>query len=164
MHRPALAMMMFGAWVTPASAGSAGATSNAVIMRPMSIAKNADLDFGTLVSSATAGTATLDPASGALAVTGGVTSIGTSAKPARFAASGLFNAVALVLLPTTITLTRSGGTQAMTISAVTSNGPAVQLFPANKLLDIRVGGTLNIGAAQVEENYTGTFAVTVFYF
>src|SRR5262245_25843286 len=51
-------------------------TCNASNNPTLAIAKTADLDFGTLGTSASAGTAVIDPATGARTVTGGVIDLG----------------------------------------------------------------------------------------
>src|SRR6478609_1929835 len=88
-------------------AGSAPA--EAALLSPLTVLKRADLNFGTLVVSG-AGTAVVDPVSGAVSVTGAVLKAGTAAHPARFTSTGSRNAVAQVRLPKNpITLTRVGG-------------------------------------------------------
>ncbi len=124
--------------------------------------KTQDLDFGSLIASPTAGTVIIDPYSDARTTTGGVTLAGGSPSAARFSAAGVLNILGLITLPTSIALTGSGG-GTMTISAVTTNGPTTRLFSGTAILDVRVGGTLNVKANQTVGDYTGTFQVTVVY-
>src|SRR5690242_14836568 len=94
-----------------APAVSSTATGTAAVLSPVSVIKNTDMDFGTLVVTG-AGTAVIDPVSGSVTTTGGVTKSGTAAHPATFISTGSKNAVVHIKLPTNpITLTRAGGTE-----------------------------------------------------
>jgi hypothetical protein len=144
----------------PASTNDAG---KATILKSLSIVKKADLDFGELVVS-TAGTAVIDPVSGAVTTTGTITPVGTAAHPATFTATGSKNSVVNIKVPTAaVTLTRVGGGGTMTLSNWTLDGKANRKFPLNSAFDFNVGGTLNIGAGQPDGDYVGTFTVTVQY-
>lgn len=151
----------------PAAATPVAATTNASgkasILKSLSILKQADLDFGELVV-AGAGTAVIDPVTGALTTTGPVTKIGTTAHPATFTATGSKNSVVNIKLPTSaITLTRVGGGGTMTVSNWTLDGKTNRKIPPNSAFNFNVGGTLNVGAGQPDGTYTGTFTVTVQY-
>jgi hypothetical protein len=63
------------------------ATGKASILRPLTIIKQSDMDFGELVVTG-AGTAVIDPVSGALGTTGLVTHVGPAAHPAVFTTTG----------------------------------------------------------------------------
>jgi len=155
------------ALLMPAAASAAPATSTtttqATVLSPLSVIKNADLDFGKL-SVTTAGTAVIDPVSGVLSTTGGVTNVNTSAHPATFTGTGSKNSVVHIRIPTTpITLTRVGGTETMTVSTWTLDGPVNRKIPPSDVFTFAVGGTLNVAAAQTQGTYVGTFSVTVQY-
>jgi Domain of unknown function (DUF4402) len=150
----------------PAAASAAGssAQASAVTLRPLSLVKTADLEFGSLIPSATAGTAIVNASTDVRTVAGGVIGAGgATPRAARFTAAGVFNVIALITLPASITLTRGGGTETMTVDTITSNGPTLRLFPGSATIDITVGGRLNVGANQVAGSYAGTFNVTVIY-
>ena len=152
--------------VAPAAAVAAPVTKSAAgtiaVLNPLSVLKRIDLDFGTLVVSAT-GTAVLAP-SGALTTTGGVLVSGTGAHAAAFTGTGSKNSIVHVKLPTApITVTRVGGTQTMTVSAFTTDAPKNLKVPPNQIFDFAVGATLNVGANQAAGTYAGTFDVTVQY-
>jgi hypothetical protein len=149
-----------GAVPVPARTNASG---KATILRSLSVLKKADLDFGGLAA-AGAGTAVLNPANGALTVTGPLTSIGATAHAATFAATGSRNSVVLIRLPANpVTLTRVGGTETMTVSNWTLDGSAKRKIPLNDTFDFSVGATLNVGAGQADGTYAGTFQVTVQY-
>jgi len=93
-----------------------------------------------------------------------VTAAGGTPVAAHFTAAGVINAIALIALPGSIVLTRGGGTETMTVTSISSNGPTLRLFPGTATLDVAVGGTLNVAANQVAGAYSGTFTVNVSYF
>ena len=147
--------------VTPAAQSSAGA----LVLRPLSLIKKKDLDFGTLAASTVAGTATVDPATGAVSVTGGVTALSTPASSAAvFVGAGSRNSPYQIRIPNAaITLTRSGGTETMTVSNWTLDGPTNRKVDINEAFEFNVGARLAVAANQVPGTYVGTFAVTVHY-
>jgi hypothetical protein len=51
----------------------------------------------------------------------------------------------------------------MTVSNWSLDGPANRKVPLNNSFNFNVAGTLNVGAAQPNGTYVGTFAVTVEY-
>jgi len=149
---------------TMANAATANGTAKVTTLRPLTLVRTSDLEFGSLAPSATAGTATIDATTGARSLSGGVVgAAGATPGPARFTASGIVGLIALVTLPTSITLTRGGGTETMTVTNITTNGGTTRLFPATPTIDIAVGGRLNVGAGQRDGSYAGTFTVTVLY-
>lgn len=144
-------------------ASAQSATGEAAILSPLSFIKRADLNFGTIVVTGV-GTAVVDPLSGSETTTGAVTKSGTAAHPARFTSTGSKNAVVHIKLPQNpITVTRVGGTETMTVSNWTLDGPTNRKIPLNTTFDFAVGATLNVGANQAEGAYLGTFAITVQY-
>jgi hypothetical protein len=135
----------------------------ATILKSLSVVKKADLDFGELVV-ASAGTAVIDPVTGAVSTTGTITPVGTTAHRATFTATGSKNSVVNIKLPTAaVTLTRVGGGGTMTVSNWTLDGKTNRKFPLNSAFDFNVGATLNVGAGQPGGDYVGAFAVTVQY-
>lgn len=133
------------------------------LLSPLSVLKNADLSFGDLVVSG-AGTAVIDPVAGSLATTGGVTKSGISAHAALFTATGSKNSIVHIRIPTTpITVTRAGGTETMTVSNWTLDGPVNRRVPSSDVFTFAVGATLNVAAIQAVGTYSGTFQVTVQY-
>jgi spore coat protein U-like protein len=157
----AIALLLPAAAVgAPASAPSAG---KATVLKSLSVLKQADLDFGELVVSG-AGTAVIDPVSGATTTTGLVMPVGPAGHPATFTATGSRNSVVIIRVPNSpVTLTRVGGGGTMTVSNWTLDGPVNRRIPLNSAFNFSVGGRLNVGAAQAEGTYTGTFAITVQY-
>lgn len=162
-----LASVAFALLAAPAVAVAApvpaSATGKGTILRPLTVLKQADLDFGELIVTG-AGTAVINPVTAAITTTGPVTRIGTTGHPATFTATGSRNSVVIIHVPNSaITLTRVGGGGTMTVSNWTLDGPINRRIPPNRAFNFSIGATLNIGAAQADGVYTGTFAVTVQY-
>lgn len=166
LPRAALALLL-AALSSGAGAQAVAPAQNAIgrsiILRPLELLKIADLDFGTVTVSA-AGTAVLDPASGAVTTTGGITHLGDSTQAASFAGAASRNSPVIIRLPRNpISLTRVGGTETMTLSDWTLDGPATRHVDANRAFNFNVGGTLIIAANQADGTYVGTFDITVQY-
>lgn len=142
---------------------TANASGRVTVLKSLTVLKQADLDFGKLVA-AGAGTVVINPVSGAVTTTGAVAPMGASAHRALFTATGSRNSVVLIKLPKNpVTLTRVGGTETMTVSNWTLDGAANRKFPLGSAFDFGIGGTLTVGAGQVDGTYAGTFTITVQY-
>jgi hypothetical protein len=82
---------------------------------------------------------------------------------ATFTVSGNGSYTYAITLPTTVTLTHSGGVQTMDATAFTSNPSGTGALTAGTQ-DISIGATLTVAAAQLAGVYTsGNFDVTVNY-
>ena len=161
----AAALLGFAAPAGAVPVGAAvPATARGVITAPVSIVKTADLDFG-LLASAAAGTVVIDPNANSIAATGGVTLMGSQWNAAGFVgAAGGASVVVLIKLPNgSVTLTRQGGTETMTVTSLTLQGQNKRALAALQSFTFRVGGTLNVATNQAEGLYTGTFNVDIQY-
>jgi hypothetical protein len=139
------------------------ANGNAIVIYPVTVTKLEDMDFGFL-SVTTAGTAVLEPNADTFNTTGGVTPVGGSPHCAEFVGASKDSAVVNIKVPTKpITLTRVGGTETMTVTNFTLQGQSKRSLAKAASFKFRVGGTLNVAAAQAEGVYVGTFDVTVQY-
>jgi hypothetical protein len=144
---------------------TATATATATVITPISISKNADMSFGNIaVQSGTGGTVVLAPA-GTRTSTSGVTlpTAAGTVTAAAFTVTGSGSSTYAITLPTTVTLTHSGGVQTMAAGSFTSN-PSGTGTLSSGTQDIAVGATLTVGAGQLAGTYTsGNFNVTVNY-
>lgn len=161
------AILGFLALAAPASLHAAApaknATGTANLLLPSAVTKLDDMDFG-FVTVTTAGTAILNSSTDAITATGGVLFAGGSPHAARFRVLSPSKTIVHVRLPNKpVTLTRSGGTETMTVDTWTMNGAATRNVVAKEAFEFKVGGTLRVGAGQAEGVYIGTFAVTVDY-
>lgn len=142
---------------------TSNASGNVSILRPLTILKQSDLDFGELVVRG-GGTAVIDPLTGALTTTGLVSHVGPAAQAAVFTTTGSRTSNVHIRIPQSpITITRVGGTQTMTVSAWTLDGNQNRKFPQNAAFNFAVGATLTVAAGQADGSYLGTFDVTVQY-
>jgi hypothetical protein len=133
------------------------------LMRPLTLTKLADLDFGFLAVTA-AGTAVINPVTNAMSVTGGVVFVGGTPHAARFAGATSSSAVVNIKIPSnTILLTRVGGTQTIQLNAFTLDGQSKRTMARAQVFEFAVGATLLPVANQMEGIYTGTFDVTIQY-
>lgn len=167
-----IAAFASGVLAAPAHAADQSGTANAAVIRPNTLIKTDDLDFGTLASGATAGTVTVDPVTGARSATGGVTPVGAGHQRAVFQGTGGF-LLLFVSGSNSATLARAGGgaapmTATLTRAATTSGGgiallgASATLFPSG-VQTYYVGGTLTVPANQPPGDYSGTFTLTVNY-
>ena len=139
---------------TPATAS---ANAKAQVLKALTVAKTVDLDFGTIISGAASATVNLT-AAGTLTCGTGLICAGTPAT-ARFEITGTVAQV-VNIATTNASLTGPGAAMSATLSPSTAlltltGVPATDFF--------RIGGVLNVGGAQVEGTYNGSFTVTVNY-
>lgn len=128
----------------------------------ISVVKNADLSFGNLAASASAGTALLDPATGVVTVTGGVVNLGGTQSAASFTVTvATGNRKYTIVLPTSVALAGPGAAK-MTVNAFRSNPTTGRVSNVPRTQVVTVGATLLISANQAPGNYSGTatFIVT----
>jgi len=154
----------------PAQAADTNVTVNAAIVRPNTLIKTDDLDFGTLISGPTGGTISVNAVTGARTTTGGVTPVGTGSQRAIFQGTG---GILLITVSgsTSVTLSRAGGgAPAMTASlvrAASTSGGGIALLGGTLLPSgvqtYYIGGTLTVPANQPDGDYSGTFTLTVNY-
>jgi hypothetical protein len=137
------------------------ASATAVIITPISIVKSADLSFGNIIASATAGTVTVDFSNGRTQ-SGGATfpSVDGTISSAEFVATGFTGALYTITLPVDGAIKLSGTGTDMDLTGFAHN--------ANETLDggtetFQVGATLNVNADQAAGTYTGAFDVIVNY-
>ena len=149
----------------PAALPVTNAQAETVVLRPLTLINRDGLDFGTLLPAATAGTATVNPFTGAVTTTtGGVSTVQSGSSAARFVGAGSRRAPVIIRLPRNpITLTRSGGTETMAVSNWTLDGQRTRHIGANEAFEFKVGAELAVGANQAEGTYVGSFEVTVQY-
>lgn len=125
------------------------------------IVNNVGLSFGNLGTGPFAGTAILNPTTGAVTVTGGVVNLGGTQTAASFTVTvpPPGNPSFTIVLPTSATLT-GPGSATMTVDTFTSDPPCCAGFGRSAV--VTVGATLHVSANQAAGNYSGTatFIVT----
>ncbi len=148
-------LLGLGTTAAHAQAATATGTAKALILRPITVTKTADLDYARIVTGVAASTVTVSPA-GALTCGTGLTCLGT-VSAAAFSVVGTVGQVATVSVPATVTL--NNGASSMTSTLVRS-AATLTLAATNSFT---VGGVLAVGASQPDGPYSGNFTVTVDY-
>lgn len=152
--------------LSPFSAGAQTANTTASVNienYALNIVKTQDLNFGSVIPSASLnGTMELS-AHGVVNTTGGVTSRQNSGYTvAAYAISGVPAAgLSVAITPSAITLSGPRGT--LTVSDFTLNKPMPIVLDGTGAASFAIGATLFVSAGQLPGNYTGTFDVTVAY-
>ncbi len=165
INRLVVAALIAATWPAQLQAQPAlsDATGAARILAPMTVQKLADLDFGA-VTVTTAGTITLDPASGGVSTSGGVLAVAGTPQAAHFLGAAARNTVVLIKLPRQpVTLTRVAGTETLRLDDFTLDSPSKRNMANSTSFEFKVGGTVDVGANQADGTYVGTFTVTVQY-
>ena len=154
---------------------SASQTTNAsaTIFRPITLTKNTDLKFGTIVRPATGsdtvviaaadGTRTLSSGN-AVALTSG---IHTAPGRASFTVAGEGGQAFSISVPPSFTMTRAGGAETLTI-ALAATGTSGTLTGAlgdasSGSASFGVGGSMPITSSTASGAYSGSFVTTVAY-
>lgn len=139
-------------------------TGEALILVPLTLTKIDDLDFGSIVPSASSGTVTINPSTGARTFTGGVTLVPSDAGfHATFAGAGSPSQQVLVALSPPVSLDDGNG-NTIPVVGLTLDGPPMRTIdPTTRAFFVGVGGTLSIGANQPTGTYAGDFWVTAVY-
>ena len=140
---------------TSAQAATATATARAKILQQITVTRNADLDYATIVTGAAASTVIVTPA-GARTCGVGLVCTGT-ATAADFSVVGTIGQVATVSVPATVSLVSGANTMSSTLVSSTA------LMTLAAVNNFQVGGTLSVGASQPDGSYAGVFTVTVNY-
>ncbi len=142
-----------------ARAASDTAPANATIVAAIAIINTVDLEFASIVASASADTVVVSPA-GARTCGATLTCTGTAAA-ASFDVTGEANLTYSITLPASVSIT-SGG-PSMTVDTFTSNPTPTGTLDGSGAQTLTVGATLNVAASQATGTYTNTFTVTVDY-
>lgn len=123
-----------------------------------------DIAFGVVASSlSSAGTVTLDAATGGVTTTGGITFFGGDVHPARFSGRGgpgTNNCVVTLTLPASATLRRGGRMATLTNFTV---WPASITLRGRHPFSFQVGATLTVPAGLPAGTYSGSFTATAVF-
>lgn len=140
------------------------ATGEALILIPLTLTKIDDLDFGSVVTSATSGMVAINASTGARTIAGGLTGLpGDVGKRAYFGGGGSPNQDVIINLTTPAVLTSAAG-DTLPVLALTLDGPTVRkIDPVTRTFFFGVGGVIMVNANQPEGIYTSEFDVTVDY-
>jgi hypothetical protein len=160
-----------GGATAPAAGQTVTGTLNVAVVRPNTIVGFEDLDFGNVLRPVTAGNVTMNAQTGALSPTGGLVLLGGTPAPGEFVGYGTPDRLVVINGPGSITITRVGGTQTMTITnlRMSVNGATERSISGAQRLDsagfifLKIGGRLNVAGAQAVGAYIGTYNITANY-
>ncbi|MBS1767696.1 MAG: DUF4402 domain-containing protein [Acidobacteria bacterium] len=132
-------------------------TVSAKVLGALTLTKNADMQFGTLLENG-AGTVVLSPA-GALTPSSQITAMGGTVQAAQFAAKGTTGSSYLFSLPGSVTLSDGAG-HSVIVDTFTTNPAASGTFPAvaSQPVLFNVGGTLHLTGTEVDGQYNASLA------
>ncbi len=152
------------------ASASVSATGSVTIFRPITLAKNTDLSFGTLVRPGSgSGTVVIAQADGARTFTGTVALLSTgpnaAAGRATYTVNGEGGQTFSITVPANFTMTRTGGAETIvvTLAATSPTGTLNNALGAAGSATFGVGGTMPVTSTTATGAYTGTFSTTVAY-
>jgi len=164
-----VAMIAFGA--TSYAQHSASASSKAIVIAPIAIQKNLDLDFGNIIADGTGGTVSVAADAVGTRTASPLTLISSAqagtVQSAKFTITGQDGFTYTITLPQTdVTLVGPAGSNDMTIDHTTflSSIASPATFSGSSAV-LYVGATLAVGADQDAGTYNSTsdFTITVDY-
>ena len=145
---------------------STSASGSVTLVRPITITKNADLEFGRVVKP-TAGTGTVSMSNAADTTTAGsgaVALAGITTSRAKFTIDGEGAQVVNITVPATFAITN--GTDNITVTTTQNLGTSTTLsgaLGAAGSASLNVGGSFNVPSAISTGLFTGTLNVSVAY-
>jgi hypothetical protein len=144
----------------PSSSFALTANATATVVQAMNITETTPMEFGYFSASASPGTINQSGTT-----SGDVTAIsasGITRSGAVFAVSGSGAAGYTFTLPSTATLTRSGGSETMTATLSFASGNASRNLSSGTE-SVTINGSLAVSANQAAGSYSGTYTVSVAY-
>ena len=161
------------AFATPAFAQDVSATATAeargLVLQPLTLTKVDDLDFGTILASAVAGSVSIDADTGVRSSSGGVTQVASNpGQRALFAGAGTFNqVVTLTLTPppgnVLVSTTNSADLIAVTALVMDNTNATIRSIGLGGTFQVGVGGDFAIAASQPNGLYKADFDLTAEY-
>ncbi|MDQ3079954.1 MAG: DUF4402 domain-containing protein [Pseudomonadota bacterium] len=150
----------------PPVTDTATALARGLVLQPLTLTKDEDLDFGTILASTTLGDVTINANDGSRTVSGGVTQV--TANPggrAIFVGAGTVNQqVTLTLTPPADSFLLSAANDKILVSdLVFDSGGATRTIGTSGVFTVGVGGTFEIAAGQPNGEYEADFSVTAEY-
>ncbi len=162
--RALLCVGLSSLFVTTAEAGTLAADAQTMIEPQAALSNTQSLNFGKIVSGTNSSVFVINANSGVMTrSSGNGVAAGGTVSRAHFHINAPIGLLVLIggSTPSTITLTRSGGTQTMTVTNLTLDaGGTIRTVLTSGTLDYNYGGQLNVPANAVSGHYQGTFTVT----
>ncbi len=149
----------------PPVTDTATALARGLVLQPLTLTKDEDLDFGTVLASTVLGDVTINANDGSRTVTGGVTAV--TANPggrAIFVGAGTVSQqVTLTLTPPANNVLVSAANDTILAALVFDTGGATRTIGTTGVFTVGVGGTFDIAANQPNGEYQADFSVTAEY-
>jgi hypothetical protein len=164
LRTAALGLALFGA-SSAFAANSAPMTSKALLLKPLTLTKLADLDFGTIVPSGAGDLVTINADTGARSSASAGLVTTDPGQRARFASSGLNNIFVVLQVSAPTPLSDGAGHSLIVTRLDLDQGglPLRVLTPASQVFFLGIGGQVFVRGNQEEGTYTGTFTLTANY-
>lgn len=144
-------------------AASPKSEAEALVLKPVTLERIADMDFATLAVT-TGGTATINPVTGAMITSGGIVHLGGAPSPARFAGAASKQTVVNIRIPNQpVLIRRVGGTETLSVSNFTLDGQDKKSLARQESFTFAVGARITVPAGTLEGVYIGEINVTVQY-
>lgn len=168
---PLAAVAAVLATAAPCAAQQSSAQSGAgssTIFQPIALQKLTDLEFGAIVRPVSGqGVVSMDPATGARALSGGGALLNSGAAPTRatFTVGGEGGQSFAVTVPASMTMTRAGGSETLsvTLSSTIAAGVLSGTLGGAGTSSFGVGGAMTVTSAAASGAYAGSFQVVVTY-
>jgi hypothetical protein len=144
-------------------AASPTAKGRMLLVKPLTLTRTADLDFA-MLGVTTGGSATINPITGVMTVTGGLLHIDGTPSPARYAGAATKQTVVNIRIPKQpLLIRRVGGTETLSVNNFTLDGQDKRTLANQPFFTFAVGATITVPAGAVEGVYVGDVDVTVQY-
>jgi Domain of unknown function (DUF4402) len=153
------ALAATSAAAAPTSVSNGPVQAHAAIVKPLTLKKVSDLDFGSIIVQ-NDGTAVMDTAGNLNC--GTTLTCSATGTPAKYNVTGTYGQTVFITKPD-VTLTNA--TNPGTPLTLVLSGPASVVLPNSGTTgtDFTLGGSMSVPAATKDGTYVGDFAVTVNY-
>ncbi len=155
------------------ASATAQTNSTVTVFRPITLTKNTDLSFGTVVRpTAGSGVVSIAAADGARTLTGsgallttGQPNTQAAAGRATYTVNGEGGQTFSISVPANFNMTRSGGSETITVVLTPSSttGSLSNALGASGSANFGVGGQIPIDSSTAGGAYSGSFTTTVAY-
>lgn len=166
-----LAMAAIASGAHAQASATSTTSASATIFRPITLTKNTDLRFGTIVRPTTGSdTVTIDATDGtrALASNSAVAlTSGAHVSPGRatFTVAGEGGQAFSITVPASFNMTRTGGSEtiAIALTASATSGTLSGALASSGSASFGVGGAMPVTSSTASGAYAGSFVTTVAY-
>ena len=168
-NRILAASLLIGGVSAPAfaqSTASQSTTATARIVQPISLTKNSDLAFGTIVKPTTStNTITIDETTGSRSSSGGgdAALVTSTSGRATYTVGGEGGQTFAITVPASVNMISGANTITVTLVGTATTGTLSGTIGSAGTTTFGVGGNFSLASAQASGNYTGSFTTTVAY-